>query len=130
VVLTRKRPALFIGIQVQAGHCLPKVIEIQVWKVSFGAVCDEHSRRHELPQEKHPAPDEAHGHNRVGFWSLAWIERPHLDHGPGFDLEIEEDIRQNPKHPSILEGMFFLRGVDFQKIGSEAMVDLRGWRSL
>jgi hypothetical protein len=29
-----------------------------------------------------------------------------------------------------LEGMFFLRRVDFQKIGSEAMVDLRGWRSL
>ncbi len=103
---------------------------MQVRKVSFGAVCDEHSRRHELPQEKHPAPDEAHGHNRVGFWSLAWSERRHLDHIPAFDLAIGEDVRQNPEHPSILEGMFFLRRVDFQKIGSEAMVDLRGWRSL
>jgi hypothetical protein len=99
---------------------------MQIRKVSSGAVCDEHSRRHELPQKKHTAPDEAHGHNRVGFWSLAWIERPHLDHVPGFDIEIGEDIRQNPKHPPILEDMLFGLREDFQKIGSEAMVDLRG----
>ena len=61
---------------------------------------------------------------------MAWIERPHLDHVPGFDIEIGEYIRKNPKHPSILEGMLCLRRVDFQKIGSEAMVDLRGRRSL
>ena len=103
---------------------------MQIRKVSFGAVCDEHSRWHELPEEKHPAPDEAHGHNRMRFWSIAWIERSHLDHVPGFDIEIGEYIRQNPKRPSILEGMLFLRRVDFQKIGSEAMVDLRGRRSL
>jgi len=64
------------------------------------------------------------------FWSLAWIERSHLDHVPGFDIEIGEYIRQNPKQPSILQGMLFLRRVDFQKIGSEAMVDLGGRSSL
>ena len=99
-------------------------------KPPFAAVRDEHSRRHELPQEKHTAPDEAHGHNGVRSWSVAWIERPHLDHVPGSDIEVGEDIRENSKHPSILEVMFSLRRVDFQKIGSEAMVDLRGWRSL
>src|SRR5208337_486856 len=87
VLLMRKRSASSFGIQVQAGHRLPRPPEMQIRKVSFGAVCDEHSRRHELPQEKHPAPDEAHGHNRMGFWSLAWIERRHLDHVPGSDIE-------------------------------------------
>ena len=64
------------------------------------------------------------------FWSVAWLNSRHLNDVTGSDIEVGENIRENSKLPPLLEVMFSRRRVDFQKIGREAMVDLRGWCSL
>lgn len=100
---------------------------MQMRQVLFAAVCDEQPRRYELPEKEYPAPDETDGHNGVGFGSLTWIERCHLDEIPGSNVQVGKHIRQDTKHPEVLETMVIRRRVDFDKIGSEAMVYWR-WR--
>jgi hypothetical protein len=83
-----------------------------------------------LPKEKDTTPNEGDCHHGMRFWSVAWLNSRHLDDVTGSDIEVGENIRENSKLPPLLEVMFSRRRVDFQKIGSEEMVDLRGWCSL
>jgi hypothetical protein len=101
-----------------------------VRKAPFAAVRNKHPRGYELPEEKDTTPNEGDGHHGVRFWSVAWLNSHHLNDVTGSNIEVGENIRENSKLPPLLEVMFSRRRVDFQKISREAMVDLRGWRSL
>jgi hypothetical protein len=103
---------------------------VYVRKTPFAAVRNKHPRGYELPKEKDTTPNEGDGHN--GLWSrtVAWISCRHRKDVTGPNTEVGENIRENSKLPPLLEVMFSRRRVDFQKISSESVVDLRGWRSL
>jgi hypothetical protein len=99
-------------------------------KAPFAAVRDEHPWRDELPKEESPGPYEADSDDGVRGRSVARASAYHLNDVSSSNIEIGENIRENSKLPPLLEVMVSHRRVDFQKISSEAMVDLRGWRSL
>jgi hypothetical protein len=101
-----------------------------VRQAPFAAVRNKHPRGNELPEEKDTTPNEGDGHNGVRFWSVAWLNSRHRNDVTGSDIEVGENIRENSKHSPLLEVMFSRRRGDFQKISREAVVDLRGWRSL
>ena len=99
-------------------------------KPPFAAVRNKHPRGYELPEEKDATPNEGDGYNGLRSRNVAWISCRHRKDITGSNTEVGENIRENSKLPPFLEVMFSRRRVDFQKIGREAMVDLRGWRSL
>ena len=114
----------------QVCHCVIRSPKMQMRKVPFAAVRDEHPWRDELPKEESPGPYEADSDDGVRGRSVARASASHLNDFSSSNIEVGENIRENSKHPPLLEVMFSRRRVDFQKIGSEEMVDLRGWRSL
>jgi len=101
-----------------------------VRKPPFAAVRYEHPRGYELPEKKDTTPNEGDGHNGLRSRSVAWLNSRHRKDITGSDIEVGENIRENSKLPPLLEVMFSRRRVDFQKIGREAMVNLRGWRGV
>lgn len=99
-------------------------------KPPFAAVRNKHPRGYELPEEKDATPNEGDGYNGLRSRNVAWISCRHRKDITRSNTEVGENIRENSKLPPFLEVMFSRQRVDFQKIGCEAMVDLRGWRSL
>ena len=83
-----------------------------------------------MAEEKDATPNEGDGYNGVRFGSVAWLNSHHRKDVTGPDIEVAENIREDSKLPPLLEVIYSRRRVDFQKIRREAMVDLRGWRSL
>ncbi len=99
-------------------------------KRPFAAVRNKHPQGYELPEEKDATPNEGDGHNGLRSRNVACISCRHRKDVTGSNTEVGENIRENSKLPPLLEVMFSRRRVDLQKISREAMVDLRGWRSL